>query len=262
MTRRLQGKVAIVTGAGSGIGLAAAHLFAAQGARVVCADISGREDDAAASIGAAAVPVHVDVTRGDDVKRMVDTATQQFGALDVLMNNAGVGGPHLRLADVDEEMFDALIAVNLRGTFLGMKYAIPAMLRSGGGSIVNTASASALVGWKGLATYAAAKAAVVQLTKSAALDYAKDGVRINAICPGMTYTGLAGASPTDDIPDGSYLPTPMARWGQPTELASAALFLASNESSFVTGAVLAVDGGYAASGPWLPDIDRMPAQRT
>ncbi|TAM66410.1 SDR family oxidoreductase [Mycobacterium sp.] len=261
MTRPLQGKVAIVTGAGSGIGWAAAHLFAAQGANVVCADISGREDDVAASIGAAAVPVHVDVTRGDDVKRIVDTATQRFGKLDVLMNNAGAGGPHLRLADVEEEMFDNLIAVNLRGTFLGMKYAIPAMLRSGGGSIVNTASASALVGWKGLATYAAAKAAVVQLTKSAALDYAKEGIRINAICPGMTYTGLAGAAPTDAIPDGSYLPTPMARWGRPAELASAALFLASGESSFVTGAVLAVDGGYAASGPWMPDIDRLQPQQ-
>lgn len=177
------------------------------------------------------------------------------------MNNAGAGGRHLRLADVDEEMFDTLIAVNLRGTFLGMKYAIPAMLRSGGGSIINTASASALVGWKGLASYAAAKAAVVQLTKSAALDYAKEGLRINAIAPGMTYTGLAGAAPTDEIPDGSYLPTPMSRWGRPDELASAALFLASGESSFVTGAVLAVDGGYAASGPWMPDIDRVQPQR-
>lgn len=261
MTRRLEGKVAIVTGAGSGIGWAAAHLFAAEGARVVCADISGREVDVAASIGTAAVPVHVDVTRGDDVQRMVDTAARQFGTLDVLMNNAGAGGRHQRLADVDEESFDQLIAVNLRGTFLGMKYAIPAMLESGGGSIVNTASASALVGWKGLATYAAAKAAVVQLTKSAALDYAKEGIRINAICPGMTYTGLAGAAPTDAVPDGSYLPTPMARWGQPGELASAALFLASDDSSFVTGAVLAVDGGYAASGPWLPDIDRVAPQR-
>jgi NAD(P)-dependent dehydrogenase (short-subunit alcohol dehydrogenase family) len=261
MTRRLEGKVAIVTGAGSGIGWAAAHLFAAEGANVVCADISGREDDVAASIGAAAVPVHDDVTSGDDVKRMVDTAAQQFGTLDVLMNNAGAGGPHLRLADVEEEMFDNLIALNLRGTFLGMKYAVPALLRSGGGSIVNTASASALVGWKGLATYAAAKAAVVQLTKSAELDYAKEGIRINAICPGMTYTGLAGAAPTDAIPDGSYLPTPMSRWGQPAELASAALFLASSESSFVTGAVLAVDGGYAASGPWMPDIDRVRPRR-
>jgi NAD(P)-dependent dehydrogenase (short-subunit alcohol dehydrogenase family) len=132
-----------------------------------------------------------------------------------------------------------------------MKYAIPAMLDTGGGSIVNTASASGLVGWQGLACYAAAKAAVVQMTKSAALDYAKAHVRINAICPGMTYTGLAGAKPGDEVPPGNYLPTPMARWGEPAELAAAALFLASDEASFVTGAALAVDGGYSASGPML-----------
>jgi NAD(P)-dependent dehydrogenase (short-subunit alcohol dehydrogenase family) len=135
--------------------------------------------------------------------------------------------------------------------FLGMKYAIPVMVDSGGGAIVNTASASGLVGWKGLSCYAAAKAAVVQMTKSAALDYAQTNVRINAICPGMTYTGLAGANPDDEVPPGDHLPTPMGRWGEPAELAAAALFLASDEASFVTGAALPVDGGYSASGPLL-----------
>jgi NAD(P)-dependent dehydrogenase (short-subunit alcohol dehydrogenase family) len=182
---------------------------------------------------------------------MVATAVEHFGRLDVLLNNAGFGGPHVALADTDEALFDKILAINLKGVFLGMKYAIPAMLEGGGGAIVNTASASGLVGWKGLSCYAAAKAAVVQMTKSAALDYAKTNVRINAICPGMTYTGLAGAKPDDEVPPGEYLPTPMARWGDPAELASAALFLASDEASFVTGAALAVDGGYSASGPML-----------
>jgi len=151
----------------------------------------------------------------------------------------------------DESLFDSILAINLKGVFLGMKYAIPVMLDAGGGAIVNTASASGLVGWKGLSCYAAAKAAVVQMTKSAALDYASTNIRINAICPGMTYTGLAGAKPDDEVPPGGYLPTPMARWGDPAELAAAALFLASDEASFITGAALAVDGGYSASGPML-----------
>jgi NAD(P)-dependent dehydrogenase (short-subunit alcohol dehydrogenase family) len=244
--RRLVGKAAIVTGAGSGIGWVAARRFAAEGARVVCADISGREVDAASAIGDGAIPVHVDVSDAGDVARMVETAEREFGTLDVLFSNAGFGGAHRPLIEVDEADFDALIAVNLKGVFLGMKYAIPAMLRAGSGSIINTASAAGLVGWKGLAVYAAAKGGVVQMTKSAALDYADTGVRINAICPGMTYTGLAGASPDAEPPPGTHLPTPMKRWGSPSELAAAALFLASDESSFITGAAIPVDGGYVA----------------
>jgi NAD(P)-dependent dehydrogenase (short-subunit alcohol dehydrogenase family) len=253
---RLTGKVAIITGAGSGIGWAATKRFADEGARVVCADISGQERDIADLLGDVAVPVRVDVTKAADVQRMIATAIESFGRLDIVLNNAGFGGPHAALADIDETVFDTILAINLKGVFLGMKYAIPAMLEAGGGAIVNTASASGLVGWKGLSCYAAAKAAVVQMTKSAALDYAHTSVRINAICPGMTYTGMAGAKRGDDVPAGDYLPTPMARWGEPAELAAAALFLASDEASFITGAALAVDGGYSASGPMLARSSR------
>ena len=245
---RLDGKVAVVTGAGSGIGRAMAMRFAQEGARVVCADVSGDEDRTVTEIGAAAVGARVDVSVAADVERMVATAEARFGRLDVLCNNAGFGGPILPLVEQTEDNFDRLVAVNLKGVFLGMKYGIAAMLRSGGGSVVNTASAAGLVGWKGHAPYSAAKGGVVQMTKSAALDYAESGVRVNAICPGMTWTGLVAASKEHPVPppDARVPPQPMARWGLPTELAAAALFLASDESSFVTGAAIPVDGGYVA----------------
>jgi NAD(P)-dependent dehydrogenase (short-subunit alcohol dehydrogenase family) len=251
VSQRLAGKVAVITGAGSGIGAAAADLFAREGARVVCADLSGHEREVADAIGDGAVAVKADVSKADDVARMIDTAEREFGRLDVLFNNAGFGGgTRALLADVDEATFDAQIAVHLKGVFLGMKYGIPAMLRSGGGSIVNTASAAGLVGMKEIAVYSAAKGGVVQLTKAAALDYAEANIRVNAICPGMTWTGLAGggagALRESEAPSGAHLPQPMRRWGLPSELAAAALFLASDESSFITGAAIPVDGGYVA----------------
>ncbi|TCN55970.1 NAD(P)-dependent dehydrogenase (short-subunit alcohol dehydrogenase family) [Rhodococcus sp. SMB37] len=247
---RLEGKVAVVTGAGSGIGRASARLFAREGAKVVCADISGQEKATADEIGHAAVAVHVDVVNSADVQDMVTAAVDAFGRLDVLFSNAGLSGKRGPIAELDEEAFDNVVAVNLKGAFLGMKYAIPAMIASGGGSVINTASASALVGWKGIAAYSAAKGGVVQLTKSAALDYATSGIRVNAICPGMTWTGLAGAAADGHVApptgEGKVPPQPMKRWGVPQELANAALFLASDESSFITGTAIPVDGGYVA----------------
>jgi len=246
-TMRLPSKVAVITGAGSGMGKAMALLFAQEGAKVVCADRSGKEEEVAASIGDAAVAVHVDVAVSADVQRMINTAVIRFGRLDILCNNAGFGGRTMPLAEHTEDNFDNVLAVNLKGVFLGMKYGIEAMLRTGGGSIVNTASAAALVGWKGHGVYAAAKGGVIQMTKCAALDYAEQGIRVNAFCPGTTWTGLVKASSEHSLPHpGTPVPpgTPMARWGLATELASAALFLASDESSFITGVALPVDGGY------------------
>ncbi|GAA2165766.1 SDR family NAD(P)-dependent oxidoreductase [Actinomadura napierensis] len=245
---RLAGKVAVITGAGSGIGRSIAVLFAEHGAKVVCADRSGEQDGTAAHIGEAAVAVHADVAVAADVQAMIETAERRFGRLDILCNNAGFGGPRKPITEQDESTFDNVIAVNLKGVFLGMKYGIAAMLRTGGGSVVNTASSAGLVGWKAHSVYAAAKGGVVQMTKSAALDYAEQGVRVNAICPGMTWTGLAGASEQNPSPppDMPMRIQPMNRWGLASELAAAALFLASDEASFVTGTALPVDGGYVA----------------
>ncbi|MCE7796421.1 SDR family oxidoreductase [Sphingobium sufflavum] len=227
-----------------------AEMFVAEGARVICADISGHEAAVAKALGANAVATHADVTSTEDVGRMVALAEDRFGRLDILCNNAGTTGPFdVPLHEMDDATFDMLIDVNLRGVFNGMRCGIVSMLRTGGGSIVNTASASGLVGWKGLACYSASKAAVVQLTKSAALDYADQNIRINAVCPGMTWTGLVPWSegrrvPTDE--ERSLPHIPLKRWGLDREIAAAALFLASDEASFVTGAALPVDGGYVS----------------
>jgi NAD(P)-dependent dehydrogenase (short-subunit alcohol dehydrogenase family) len=245
---RLEGKVTVVTGAGSGIGRATAVLFAQEGAEVVCVDRSGEQRTVAQEIGRTAVAVDADVTVAADVERMIGTAEQRFGRLDVLFNNAGFGGPRKPLVEQDEATFDDVVAVNLKGVFLGMKFGIAAMLRSGGGSVVNTASSAALVGWRKHAIYAAAKGGVVQMTRSAALDYATQGIRVNAVCPGMTWTALSGATQDTPLPpaDAVMKVQPMHRWGLPSELAAAVLFLACDESSFVTGAALPVDGGYVA----------------
>jgi NAD(P)-dependent dehydrogenase (short-subunit alcohol dehydrogenase family) len=244
---KLDGKVAIITGAGSGMGRASALLFAAEGAKVVCADVSGQEKAVAAEIGPAAVAVHTDVSKADDVKNMISAAVTTFGKLDVLFNNAGLSGPHIPLEEIDDDVIDRLYAVNLRGVFFGMKYAIPALRASGGGSIISTASAMGLVGRKDQGAYGATKGGVVALTMNAAIDYAHENIRINCICPGMVYTGMAGA-PADNQtpPPDRELPVPMRRWGRPSEIATAALFLAGDDSSFITGVALPVDGGYVA----------------
>jgi NAD(P)-dependent dehydrogenase (short-subunit alcohol dehydrogenase family) len=244
---RLKDKVAIITGAGSGMGKSMAEMFVAEGAKVVCADRSGKEEEVAASLKDKAIAVHTDVAISADIQRMIAAAEQKFGKLDILCNNAGFGGPIMPLAEQTEENWDAIHAVNIRGVFLGMKYGILSMLRTGGGAIVNTASAVGLAGWKGHGVYGAAKAGVIQMTKVAALDYAEQNIRANCVCPGITWTGLVPQSATIPVPPkGTPVPpgTPLNRWGLASEIAAAALFLASDEASNITGVALPVDGGY------------------
>jgi NAD(P)-dependent dehydrogenase (short-subunit alcohol dehydrogenase family) len=244
---RLQNKTAVITGAGSGMGRAMALLFAREGAKVVLADISGKQDELAAQIGEAAVAVHANVADEGDVQNMIATAEQRFGRLDILVNNAGFGGGMMRLHEQTTENWDRVHSVNIRGVFFCMKHGVISMLKSGGGSIVNIGSASAVVGWKHHSIYGAAKAGVHQMTRAAALDYADDKIRVNAIAPGTIWTGLVKQSEEHPTPPAGVfrLPgIPMDRWGLASEIANAALFLASDESSYITGTILPVDGGY------------------
>lgn len=245
---RLQDKVCIITGAGSGMGRAMAELFHAEGARLVLADISGKQDDVAAELGGEALGVQCDVSDEAQVQAMVGTAQERFGRLDVLCNNAGFGGAMAPLHKQSLETWDRVHATNLRGAFLGMKYGIIAMLESGGGAIVNTTSASGVVGWKHHGVYGAAKAGVNQLTRAAALDYSDRGIRVNAIAPGTVWTGLVEASKIHAEPPAEFpvlAGIPMGRWGLARDIAQAALYLASDEAAYVTGVVLPVDGGYS-----------------
>lgn len=244
---RLKSKIAIITGAGSGMGRATAKRFAAEGARVICADISGQQNAVAEEIGAAAIPIHTDVANEDDVRKMIATAEDRFGRLDILVNNAGFGGGMAPLHEQTAERWDRVHSVNLRGVFFGMKYGIASMLKTGGGAIVNISSASSVVGWKHHSIYGAAKAGVNQLTKAAALDYALNNIRVNAVLPGTMWTGLVKRSQEfpEPPPHVARLPgIPMDRWGLATDIASAVLYLASDEASYVTGVLLPVDGGY------------------
>ena len=251
---RLENKVALITGAGSGIGREAALLFAREGASVVVAEVA---DDAgkrtAAEIekaGGRAHFVHADVSRSDDVRAMVEAAEKAYGRLNVLFNNAGVfPDADGSVLDTDEETWDFVLRVNLKGIFLGCKYGIPALLRAGGGSIVNTASFVALMG---AATpqiaYTASKGGVLALTREIAIEFARRGIRVNALCPGPVDTPLLQELFRDpERRKRRIVHIPMGRLARADEVAKAALFLASDESSYINGAAFTVDGGITAA---------------
>lgn len=251
MSGRFVDRVVLVTGAGSGIGRAAALLFAKEGGRVVVVDQG--ETDAQGTValihdaGGEAVAVRADVSREADCRAMVERALAAYGRLHVAFNNAGVGASGFALADEEEIAFTRLIDVNLKGIFLAMKYEIPAMTTAGGGAIVNTASVAGLVGEKGIAAYSASKHGVVGLTRTAALDYIGQGVRINAVCPGATRTRMLADWFQDPKVEAFVLSRhPIGRIAEPEEIARAVLFLASDDASFVVGQALAVDGGLTA----------------
>jgi NAD(P)-dependent dehydrogenase (short-subunit alcohol dehydrogenase family) len=256
MAGRLRGKVALITGAGSGIGAATAVVFAQEGAAVALADLGTDSPERIAAearrAGGEALVLAGDVTRRADAQQLVDETLKRFGRVDVLVNSAGVA-PRNAPADWDwEKVWDFVMAVNLKGTVLMCHAVVDPMMKQGGGSIVNLSSIYGLVGrprelGTGLDPYVHSKGAVAQLTRDMAVHFARERVRVNALCPGFVYTSLTRRL-TDDPASLRFLEErhPMGRLGQPDEIAKAALFLASDDASFVTGACLPVDGGYTA----------------
>lgn len=248
---RVEGKVALITGAASGIGAATARLFAKEGASIVIADIRGAVAEATAAQiradGGQAIAIETDVSNAAQVQAMVETTLNTYGKLNILHVNAGVliaGSVH----DMPQELWDKSVAINMTGAFLCTKYAVPALQNAGGGTIVITSSSSGLQGEKVAAAYNATKGGLINLTRHLAVDYAKDGIRVNALCPGWIDTPF-----NDPIYEGAgftkestYKAIPMGRQGTPEEAAYAVLFLASDESSYITGHMLLVDGGLTA----------------
>ena len=245
MAGKLNGKVAVVTGAGSGIGAAITEALHHEGAKVVAADISGQQEELGKRLGDGCLAVHADVTRGADIQAALDAATSTFGRLDIVCNNAGIDGELGPLGECSEENYDRVMGVNARGVFFGMRYALPILVAGGGGAIVNTASMASQVAFPTMAPYCASKGAILMMTKTAAVEYAAAGVRINCICPGVIDTALVQQMPQPLI-EGATKMTPLGRMGRPEEMANAVVFLVSDDASFITGAALTADGGYTA----------------
>jgi NAD(P)-dependent dehydrogenase (short-subunit alcohol dehydrogenase family) len=256
---RLEGKVAVITGGASGIGEASVRLFAAEGAEVVVADVQDERGGRLASeLGVEYV--HVDVTREDDVEAAVSHAVDVYGRLDCMFNNAGIAGAVGPIESVTAEAFDRTVAVLLRGVFLGVKHAAPVMRAQGGGSIINTASVAAVRTGYGNHVYSAAKAGVVQLTRSVAMELGEDNVRVNCVLPGFIPTPMiarARGVPLGEadgklgvITEAFREAQPIRRPGHPDDIAKAALWLASDDSGFVNGHALVVDGGVSGGRMW------------
>jgi NAD(P)-dependent dehydrogenase (short-subunit alcohol dehydrogenase family) len=249
---KIDGKVAIITGAASGIGKATAMLFAQEGANVVVADFMDELGEETVKIinesGGKAIFVHTDVSKAEDVKNMIKTAVDTYGRLDIVFNNAGIEGASVDTANYPENVFDKVVAVNMKGVWLGIKYAVQELLRNGGGSIINTTSVAGLVAFPGLSAYNATKGGIIQLTKTAAIEYAKQNIRVNCIAPGVIETAMVDRvlKGQPEAKAAFIQMEPVGRFGKPEEVAKAALFLASDDSSFITGTVLIVDGGLTA----------------
>lgn len=248
---RLAGRVAVITGAASGMGLATATRFVAEGAQVVVADYNTEAGAAAAErLGPGARFTPCDVAVEDDVAAAVALATDAFGRLDVMFNNAGIGGAFGPITELEVDDWDTTFAVLVRGVFLGTKHAARVMIDQGhGGSIVNTASVAGLGGGAGPQAYSAAKAAVVNLTTTTALELAPHQIRVNAICPGVIFTPLMHSGDESDAEEMVADLQPLPRRGEGDDIAGAALWLASDDAGFVTGQAITVDGGLLAAGP-------------
>jgi NAD(P)-dependent dehydrogenase (short-subunit alcohol dehydrogenase family) len=249
---KLEGKVAIVTGGGSGIGRATSLAFAGEGAKVVVADIVAKAGEETTSMirdaQGEAIFVKVDVSNAEQVKAMVDKTIETFGRLDYAANNAGISPAPISISRCTEDSWDSVIDINLKGVFLCMKFEIPRMLKGGGGSIVNTASMVGLVGDGGHPAYAASKHGVVGLTKTVAITYGKAGIRVNAVCPGVIRTPMSEKSFAEnpELKAMSIAMAPMDRFAEAEEVARAIVWLCTSEASFITGHALPVDGGYVA----------------
>jgi NAD(P)-dependent dehydrogenase (short-subunit alcohol dehydrogenase family) len=240
---KFAGKVAIITGGSLGIGRATAIAFAQQGAKVVVADYSEGEQTVrlVQEIGGDGLFIRTDVSKEADVQAMVEKTVEAYGRLDYAFNNAGIAQEMSSLVEQTEEQFDRIINVNVKGVWLCMKFQIPLMLKNGGGAIVNNSSGAGVVGIFGMPIYSASKHAVLGLTKSVALEYAKSGIRINAVCPGIIETDMFARYGSGDM---ALEVMPIGRIGKPSEIANIATWLCSEEASFVTGHALIADGGY------------------
>lgn len=253
MTKAFEGKTALVTGGAAGIGRAAVLAFAREGARVVVADVDtprGKETvEMVKAEGGEALFLHVDVSNPEDVRKMVEETVDTYGGLDCAFNNAGIEGEQAPVAEVSEENWDRVIDINLKGVWLCMKEQIPAMLDRGGGAIVNMSSVAGRVGFENLPAYVASKHGVIGLTKTAAVEYATQNIRVNAVCPGVIHTEMidrtTGGDP--DTLEAYAKMAPIQRMGQPEEVADAVVWLCSQEASFVTGDAITMDGGFTAA---------------